>query len=397
MVLQLEDCIDFLKCLYPEIDVMFLFDHSNGHDCLQPNGLSINKVRKNFGWKQPKLRSSNLTLNEFGPYHILTSPLQPGMLQHMTSNATSDTGPFYLSEIEQNNRKYDKPSRKKVKEYFKKEDLIIVLQRDGMKVSKGTLRKKCQQLCVSRGIATSYLIDGITEGWVGKPKGSFQILYERGWIDPSNLSKYIEKGTKGAMGNLLESTSLKKILEKQGNFMTKLTLLQYHAQLLGAMVDQMPKCHPELAGEGVEYAWALAKLFYRCQKIQLKRPKTNFIDLVRRCTSREDVQSTNQVRKCSRRTRKYMLGYRAIQEVTKETQEEHEVLEDALTNKNRTSKYNYTLIEKIIKTYKTHKNCLDTDTKWLKKVMEEVGKDSFELLTLVVKKMDMVKSEITKM
>ena len=92
-----------------------------------------------------------------------------------------------------------------------------------------------------------------------------------------------------------------------------------------------------------------------------------------------------------------MLGYRVIQEVTKETQEEHKVLEDALTNKNRTSKYNYMLIEKIIKTYKTHRNCLDTDTQWRKKVMEEVGKDSFDLLTKVVKKMDMVKSEITKM
>ena len=26
--------------------------------------------------------------------------------------------------------------------------------------------------------------------WVGKPKGAFQILYERGFVDPSNVPKY---------------------------------------------------------------------------------------------------------------------------------------------------------------------------------------------------------------
>ena len=82
------------------------------------------------------------------------------------------------------------------------------------------------------------------------------------------------------MGNLLENTSLKKLLEKQGDFASELTLLQYHAQLLGAMVDRTPKCHPELAGEGIEYAWALAKLFYRWQQLNMKRSKTNFINLV---------------------------------------------------------------------------------------------------------------------
>mmetsp|Transcript_4361 Transcript_4361/g.5018 ORF Transcript_4361/g.5018 Transcript_4361/m.5018 type:complete len:151 (+) Transcript_4361:1511-1963(+) len=115
------------------------------------------------------------SLNEFGPYHLATSNLQPGMMQHMIFDA-ADIGPFYFSETERNNRKFDKPSGKKVKEYFKKEQLISKLESDGMKVSKGTTRKKCQQLCENRGIATTYLIDGITEGWVGKQKGSFQMI-----------------------------------------------------------------------------------------------------------------------------------------------------------------------------------------------------------------------------
>ena len=32
MVLQMEDCIDVMHALYPDYDVLFLFDHSCGHD-----------------------------------------------------------------------------------------------------------------------------------------------------------------------------------------------------------------------------------------------------------------------------------------------------------------------------------------------------------------------------
>ena len=81
MVLQLEDCIDCLKSLFPEYDIIFLFDHSNGHDCLQPDGLSITKICKNFGGKQPKMRDTQLTRDCFGPFHDNTYLLQTGMLQ----------------------------------------------------------------------------------------------------------------------------------------------------------------------------------------------------------------------------------------------------------------------------------------------------------------------------
>ena len=95
-----------------------------------------------------------------------------------------------------------------------KNELVIALERYGMKFSKGTTRIKFQKLLDDRGIAISYLVDRIIEGWVGKLKGSFQMLYERGQIDPSNPSKCKDKGIKDAMGNLLEETCLKILLEK---------------------------------------------------------------------------------------------------------------------------------------------------------------------------------------
>ena len=46
MILQLEDCVDCLKAINNEkYDYLFLFDHSNGHDRLRPDGLSEKKTK----------------------------------------------------------------------------------------------------------------------------------------------------------------------------------------------------------------------------------------------------------------------------------------------------------------------------------------------------------------
>jgi hypothetical protein len=47
-------------------------------------------------------------------------------------------------------------------------------------------------------------------------------------------------------------------MEQLSDFQDEETLLQYHGRMLGVKVDQTPKCHPEMAGEGIEYFF-----FYR--------------------------------------------------------------------------------------------------------------------------------------
>jgi hypothetical protein len=37
------------------------------------------------------------------------------------------------------------------------------------------------------------------------------------------------------------------------DFLEEERLLQYHSRLIGILVDCTPICHPELAGEGIEY------------------------------------------------------------------------------------------------------------------------------------------------
>ena len=91
---------------------------------------------------------------------------------------------------------------------------------------------------------------------------------------------YKENGSKDEYGILREETALKSLMKKQHNFMTEVTLLQLHAQKMGVMIDCSPKCHPEIAGKGIEYVWSLTKLKYRFMRINTKRSTKAFHDAV---------------------------------------------------------------------------------------------------------------------
>jgi hypothetical protein len=54
MIIQFEDCIDVVKTLHSKFDFMFLSNHSCGHGCQQPDGLSISNINKTHGSAQPK-------------------------------------------------------------------------------------------------------------------------------------------------------------------------------------------------------------------------------------------------------------------------------------------------------------------------------------------------------
>ena len=70
MVLQLEDCVDALKVVYPQYDFLFLLDHSRGHDRQREDGLNVEKMSKYFGGKQAHLRNTTIKQEQgyLGPY-----------------------------------------------------------------------------------------------------------------------------------------------------------------------------------------------------------------------------------------------------------------------------------------------------------------------------------------
>ena len=71
MVIQLEDCVDVLKHLYPQYDFLFLFDHSSGHDKQRDDGLNVKKMTKLFGGSQRKMRETEIKKANgyLGTYH----------------------------------------------------------------------------------------------------------------------------------------------------------------------------------------------------------------------------------------------------------------------------------------------------------------------------------------
>ena len=99
MIVQSEDCIDVLQYLFPEFDFKFIFDHLNGHNRLQSDGLSLSKINVRHGGKQLCMRMSELKSEHFGPFHSPEYKLQPGMKQSMTYNPT-DKGPCYFTETQ---------------------------------------------------------------------------------------------------------------------------------------------------------------------------------------------------------------------------------------------------------------------------------------------------------
>jgi hypothetical protein len=102
-----------------------------------------------------------------------------------------------------------------------------------------------------------------------------------------------------------------------------------------------------LAGEGVEYSWGITKGLYRRKPLLSKKGKESFSKLVCEVTSRY-ILKTATIRKLSRRARAYICAYYSLYE-----------------SKNRgidTTKLTLPLIiERVIKTFKTHRAALDFD------------------------------------
>jgi len=145
--------------------------------------------------------------------------------------------------------------------------------------------------------------DEVEEGWLHKSKGIFQVLWERGWIDPTeNLQNYIkDKKPKwlDQKGNVLpefESDAKKFVLtdllgacpdfKYEKSAMQKLAedLSVLHSRKVELLIT--PKYHCELAGEGIEYGWGLFKKDFRRTPHAEKKGRERFETCVKRSLKR---------------------------------------------------------------------------------------------------------------
>jgi len=172
------------------------------------------------------------------------------------------------------------------------------------------------------GININKKIKRRKQGWMGQPKGMKQIAYEHGFIPDkkSEWSKFTEYGTKNDnQNNKSEETSLRKILNSCYDFANEETLLQKFARKISfahsirIIVDRTPVCHPEIAGEGIEYTWAVAKIILRMIPYSERKKQKDFLKQVQAalCTKKENngKLTIETVRKLSARARDYMAAY----------------------------------------------------------------------------------------
>jgi hypothetical protein len=136
------------------------------------------------------------------------------------------------------------------------------------------------------------------------------------------------------------------------------SMLQSIGSTLGVSIDQTPKCHCKLAGEGIEYSWGCAKNAYQLMPLSIERKKETFWETDRKCL-RHDVLTTEWVRKFSRRAREYICVYHALhQGISSAEPEDTTSIGDKVVTPVK--------IEKLVKAFKTHGCALDFDKGFIK-------------------------------
>jgi hypothetical protein len=206
-------------------------------------------------------------------------------------------------------------------------------------------------------IQLTYEEQTVKEGWVGKPKGALQILWERGFINPDKgITWYTWDGRKDNYDNWIPESSLKHLMSQHYDFANELTLLQFIGLELGITVDRTPKCHPEMAGEGIEYSWACAKNWYRNLPVAYKRTKDRFQNNIKKAASHEII-TVERVRRFSRRARRYMMAYLALSLGFS--------VADASVNIDDDMRATPLKLEKLIKAHKNHRCAMDFDCRFI--------------------------------
>ena len=173
--------------------------------------------------------------------------------------------------------------------------------------------------------------------------------------------------------------------------MNELTLLQFYGKRMGVKINRTPKCHPELAGEGIEYLWAIAKLLYRRTEIEKKRNKQLFHTLVKEVTNPSSSLNIQRVRACSKKAREYMVLYKVVKDIeinnTTQTNNRHAIFEKSVK-----------MFNQMTKKRRTHRNVINVHNVEVLDIMQQTfskpsGDDNKDIVNLIVKKMRCFKQE----
>ena len=180
-----------------------------------------------------------------------------------------------------------------------------------------------------------------------KVKGQRQALYERGKLKEGMKGPQSEDARRKLLEEGKPTQDLNMcttyVLSQEPDFKNEECALEKVLKEYGYSMSRSPKCHPELAGNGIEFDWGCGKLQFR----------NNFNDEVPGNLSKNIFKSlsvTNpkcltidKTRKFARRARDYMFAYKQMRD-----------------NKELTGIINKKVIDNMTKKRKAHRNIVDS-------------------------------------
>ena len=303
---QVIDVMDCLEEVEPGRQLVIEVDHSAGHAKFLPDGLRVSNMNVKYGGRQKVVRDSVLKEGCLGPgkakmylngdkwstkydtnltTRVVDLTLKLGDVQSMAFGP-NDPPPFYDLEAPTKDKTF---------------------------VRRGKREQK--------------------EGYVGKPKGMKQVLWERGWYGDgmSTTSKDPEKNIPMVLGDLPD-------------FKNERSALQHTVEKRGRILLMSSKFHPEVAGVGIEYSWGMPKLKFR-RELDDEIPKHLHQNIVS-SMCRETILTLRRVRRFARRTRDFCRAYLKL-----------EMAGVAPDSKD--------CIEKMRKTCNAHRNIIDMEPSFI--------------------------------
>ena len=350
MMVQMEDCADCLAVLFPDCQIIDEYDWSGVHGIKKADALDAASMNVKFGGAVAKKHDTTITAGCLGPFDAKITvgesthdrKLTIGETQSMVFLET-DPPPFYDLTCPKNDVKTGAMKRKRTqKKKSSSSGIATQMQQDALEQEEEPEPE---------------MEEAIRYGYVGKPKGLLDVLFERGFLDPERLKGgkdgdkiLYTKDTKRIDGIPDESYSLSSMMAQCRDFQNEPTAMEELTELLGHKQEKTPKKHPEIAGRGIEYCWGKAKMTFRHNNNYSSNAK-NLESRVRDALDSSTVLTKERTRKFNRKASDYKRSYMALDRDG----------DNSESSEGEGEEVEYADIEKLKKKCKTHRCTLDQD------------------------------------
>ena len=310
MMAQMEDHADCLAVLFPQCQIVDEYDWSGVHGVKKEDGLDAKMMNVKFGGKVRAKHDTKITEGCLGPFaasishggQVIDRKLKVGETQSMVFTA-DDPPPFYALDAPKHDELTGETKQRRKKKQKKQGNLERQM---GVDPTAAEEEDEGEEAVVKGG-------------YVGKPKGLLDVLFERGLLDPELLQggKAASGGTQYAQKPKIidgipdESRCLVSMLARCADFQNEPTAMQELTEDLGHVQEKTPKKHPEIAGRGVEYCWGKSKVHFRHNN-NYSPNATNLEERVKESMNTAGVLTLARVRKFQRKANDYKRAYLAL-------------------------------------------------------------------------------------